>query len=361
MSNIFISYAHEDQERVRPVVKELEKCGWRVFWDRKIPPGKHWRVYLKEKLDESSCVLVVWSQDSIKSKWIQAEADAAEKRDILVPLFIDDVEPPFGFTHIQAADLSDWKNNSSHPAFQELITAIKSILSKPKDPLPKPDPQTTGGDHKNLLSKKKLQQTVIVLASLFVVIFGVIWIMSQPSLPPKQNPQVDTSVSPSAEVEQAKQEAVVRRETEAVKPRQAADALRKAEEAEKASAARRKAEAKKTLNIGDEYGGGKIAWLDASGQHGLIAAKADIPGPYFTLEDATAKCAALGDKWHLPTKDELNTLYHVKKIVGGFDLSYYWSSTEYGANNAWDQHFDNGAQDFSHKASALRVRAVRAF
>jgi len=74
-------------------------------------------------------VLVVWSQDSIKSKWIQAEADEADKRDILVPPFIDVVEPPFGFSHIQAADLSDWKNNSSHPAFQELITAIESNIS----------------------------------------------------------------------------------------------------------------------------------------------------------------------------------------------------------------------------------------
>ncbi len=37
------------------------------------------------------------------------------------------------------------------------------------------------------------------------------------------------------------------------------------------------------VKIGDEYGGGKIAWLDASGQHGLIAAKADCPGPYFIM------------------------------------------------------------------------------
>ncbi len=40
MTGIFVSYAREDQERVKPIVNELEKHGWSVFWDRKIPPGK---------------------------------------------------------------------------------------------------------------------------------------------------------------------------------------------------------------------------------------------------------------------------------------------------------------------------------
>ena len=40
MTDLFVSYDHEDQERVRPIVKELEKRGWIVFRDRKIPPGK---------------------------------------------------------------------------------------------------------------------------------------------------------------------------------------------------------------------------------------------------------------------------------------------------------------------------------
>jgi sulfatase modifying factor 1 len=142
MTDIFISYAHEDQERVGPIVKELEKHGWSVFWDRKIPPGKTWRFYLKEKLDESSCVLVVWSRDSIKSKWIHAEADEADKRDILVPLFLDAVEPPFGFSHIQAADLSYWNNNSSYPAFQDLITAIESHVSSSPSGVIELDPDT---------------------------------------------------------------------------------------------------------------------------------------------------------------------------------------------------------------------------
>ena len=43
MSDIFISYASEDRERIQPLVRALEQAGWSVFWDRTIPAGKTWR------------------------------------------------------------------------------------------------------------------------------------------------------------------------------------------------------------------------------------------------------------------------------------------------------------------------------
>ena len=50
-----------------------------------------------------------------------------------------------------------------------------------------------------------------------------------------------------------------------------------------------------------------------------------------TWEDAKKACAALGDGWRLPTKDELNILYENKDKIGGLIhqlRSPYWSSTE---------------------------------
>ncbi len=129
--NIFISYAYKDVERVRPIAEELEKMGWVVFWDHKIPSGKKWPIYLKEKLDESHCVLVVWSRDSIKSNWVHAEVDEAQNRHILIPVLLDAVEPPLGFRNIQAADLSDWNNDVLHPQFKRCLEAINSKIPPP--------------------------------------------------------------------------------------------------------------------------------------------------------------------------------------------------------------------------------------
>jgi TIR domain len=42
MSDIFISYASEDRERLLPLVNPLEKTGRSVCWDRSIPAGKTW-------------------------------------------------------------------------------------------------------------------------------------------------------------------------------------------------------------------------------------------------------------------------------------------------------------------------------
>ncbi len=160
-----------------------------------------------------------------------------------------------------------------------------------------------------------------------------------------------------------------------------------------------------TLAIGDSYQGGKIFWLDASGQHGLIAATVDqstgiqwYNGTHrFTgttgdglyagvmntamiiatqmadnqLGNFAAKVCAdysvvdagvtYGD-WYLPSKYELNLLYLQKTAVGGFTINYYWSSTENEQDDARRQKFSNGAQSSGSKTgNSSYVRAVRAF
>jgi hypothetical protein len=158
------------------------------------------------------------------------------------------------------------------------------------------------------------------------------------------------------------------------------------------------------LAIGDSYQGGKIFWLDATGQHGLIAATADqstgiqwrngtdrytgttgdglYAGAMNTAmivatqmaDNQTGNFAAkvcadysvtvsgvtYGD-WYLPSKYELNLLYLQKTAVGGFASAFYWSSTEAINGNAWIQDFDYGGQGTTNKGTTYYVRAVRAF
>ena len=129
MPDIFISYSQKDKARVKPLVDALEQQGWSLFWDRHIPPGRTWAQYIKDQLDQSSCVLVVWSSSSVNpDSFVQEEINYIRKRNILVPVFIDNVEPPFGFISIHAADLTRWNRSASAPEFQQVLNAVKGVL-----------------------------------------------------------------------------------------------------------------------------------------------------------------------------------------------------------------------------------------
>jgi hypothetical protein len=64
--------------------------------------------------------------------------------------------------------------------------------------------------------------------------------------------------------------------------------------------------------------------------------------------------------WHLPSKDELNQLYSQRANVGGFELAYYWSSSEEIAGSSWGSSFQMG-EGYGLKSDTKYVRPVRAF
>jgi len=151
----------------------------------------------------------------------------------------------------------------------------------------------------------------------------------------------------------------------------------------------------KVYYIGESYGGGIVFWVDATGQHGLIAATSNQstgiqwwngsstttnavrdgigagmnteliianqgPGSYAAQICANYNGSGYGD-WYLPSKYELNLMYLQRTTIGNFTGDQYWSSTEIDNYNAWLQYFSVGIQTHADKATHFSVRAVRAF
>lgn len=63
--------------------------------------------------------------------------------------------------------------------------------------------------------------------------------------------------------------------------------------------------------------------------------------------------------FYLPSRREQSLMY--ANCPELFDSSWYWSSTQYSAHNAWIQNFDDGNQNNNDKNEELAVRAVRRY
>ena len=131
MRDIFISYASEDRDRVEPLAIALEKEDLSVFWDRDILAGESYRKIIQEELESARCVIVVWSGNSISKDWVCDEAEEGKKKNILVPVSIEDVKIPLSFRSLQAANLVDWTGRRNNEKFNLLMQSITSILEGP--------------------------------------------------------------------------------------------------------------------------------------------------------------------------------------------------------------------------------------
>jgi len=99
-----------------------------------------------------------------------------------------------------------------------------------------------------------------------------------------------------------------------------------------------------TYELGQNYLGGIVIQLDASKEHGLVAALADQVTFTQSLDwgQSKAACEAYsegGAGWRLPVQSELELMYTQKATIGGFQSRDYWTSTLGGNNNAWSKYF----------------------
>jgi hypothetical protein len=129
MSDIFVSYASEDRQRVEPLVSALERQGWSVWWDHSIAAGQRWDHVIEDELKAAKCVLVVWTERSVRSEWVINEAADARQRGLLVPVCLDDVAVPLEFKRVQTASLVGWPGDAANARFQELVRGISHFVA----------------------------------------------------------------------------------------------------------------------------------------------------------------------------------------------------------------------------------------
>jgi hypothetical protein len=121
---IFISHSHQDRDFVDWLVRELRQNGIDVWWDAdELAVGDYIKDKIKEGILASSAFIIVLSEQSTKSAWVQFELNSAllynaTKNNIkIIPIKIDESNVPLDLNNYLYIDAS-----------RNRLTALENII-----------------------------------------------------------------------------------------------------------------------------------------------------------------------------------------------------------------------------------------
>ena len=85
-ADVFISYSSKDGAGVEALAEEIEKNHISVWYDRGLIGGQPFREVLQARIETTKAVVVVWTENSVDSKWVRAEASLADEQNKLIGL-----------------------------------------------------------------------------------------------------------------------------------------------------------------------------------------------------------------------------------------------------------------------------------
>jgi hypothetical protein len=168
MGHIFISYSHKDSQYARKLEKALKQRGFDVWIDERIDYGAAWPSVIQDHVDNCDALIVVASENSSKSDWVQNEvARAKRKGKPFFPLLLSG-DPWISIETTQYVDVRDGKLPPS-----KFYDRLSRVMSRGEEIQPQsldsfdvqPDPSLRSETNKLLDSKKqpsRLQNKTII-------------------------------------------------------------------------------------------------------------------------------------------------------------------------------------------------------
>lgn len=123
---IFASYSHKDKTRVWPILEQLNKDGYRVWYDSGIDPGTEFASTIAERLDDCAFFIAFVSKNYTESSFCTNElayASKLEKDRLLV--YLEDAQMPKGMQLVNVQLQNIYKNKYLNVAdfYQQLYRA----------------------------------------------------------------------------------------------------------------------------------------------------------------------------------------------------------------------------------------------
>lgn len=107
---IFVSYCHKDKASVFPIIEQLAKDGYRIWYDEGIDPGSEWPETIASHLDKCEICIAFITENSMNSHNCRREINfALLKKKNFISIILEDLQMPLGMEMQLSATQSIFK------------------------------------------------------------------------------------------------------------------------------------------------------------------------------------------------------------------------------------------------------------
>ncbi len=128
MSDIFISYARSTEAQAKQIAESLRALGYGVWRDDELPAHRAYAEVIEERLKAAKAVVVIWSEQAVKSQWVISEANRAREDRKLVQISLDTTRLPMPFDTIQCADMAGWTGDPNAGGWRKVVASIADLV-----------------------------------------------------------------------------------------------------------------------------------------------------------------------------------------------------------------------------------------
>jgi adenylate cyclase len=128
LAKVFLSYARDDAPVAKQLAEGIGHAGHEVWWDRHLQGGSRFASEIDQQLKTAEAVVVLWTEASVDSAWVQDEAAEGRDSKRLVPVTVGGVRPPLGFRQFHTVDLGAWNGDGEPRNLEELLDAIGNTV-----------------------------------------------------------------------------------------------------------------------------------------------------------------------------------------------------------------------------------------
>lgn len=130
MVDVFISYKREDHVRVDRLASLLKEFQLSVWHDAALGAGDDWHKQIMQVAEKAKCIVVCWTDEAAKSRWVQNEVRVGLRRDVLVPVMWAQCERPYLLDRFHIANMTDWAGGHDHIRLLQLFEGIERCIGR---------------------------------------------------------------------------------------------------------------------------------------------------------------------------------------------------------------------------------------